>query len=167
MARVFRTLEELEAAVGDDLGSSEWLRIDQERVDGFAQATGDTQWIHVDPVRAADGPFGTTVAHGYLTLALLPVLVGGLVDYAGWAVKVNYGSDKVRFPLPVRVGSSVRANASIGAVRTTAAGVQVTTRVTVEVRDPGGSIASKPALVAETLTLLVPNPAGANAPIRP
>jgi acyl dehydratase len=155
MARVFRTVEEIEAAVGDDLGHSPWVRIDQNRIDAFARATGDLQWIHVDPERAATGPFGATVAHGYLTLSLLPVLVGDLVEYAGWPVKVNYGSDKVRFPLPVRVGSSLRAGAFIGAVRRTAAGGMVTLRVTVEVQNPDGTPAAKPALVAEPLTLLV------------
>jgi acyl dehydratase len=149
MTHVFRNTDELTAAVGTPLGSSEWITIDQTRVDTFAEATGDFQWIHVDPERAADGPFGTTIAHGYLTLSLLPRLVGDLVEYAGWPVKINYGSDRVRFLSPVPVGSRVRANAELTAVRPSAAGVQVSLQVTVEIED-----SDKPALVAQTLTLL-------------
>ncbi|MFY9916064.1 MAG: MaoC family dehydratase, partial [Nocardioidaceae bacterium] len=107
--RVFRTTEELTAAVGEHLGHSDWVLVDQARIDAFADATGDHQWIHVDPARAASGPFSSTVAHGYLTLALVPALVATLVDYAGWSVKINYGSNKVRFPQPVPVDSRVRA----------------------------------------------------------
>ncbi len=154
MVRVFGSLDELTAAIGADLGHGEWLRIDQDRIDAFADATGDHQWIHVDTDRAAKGPFGSTIAHGYLTLSLLPLLAGDLVDYAGWAVKVNYGSDKVRFPVPVRVGSRVRAGGMVAGVRETPTGVQVTLQVSVEVEDPDGNPVSKPALVAETLTLL-------------
>ncbi len=152
--RVFRTADELTAAVGDHLGHSDWVLVDQDRIDSFAAATGDHQWIHVDPARAASGPFGTTVAHGYLTLSLVPVLVGSLVDYAGWPVKINYGSDKVRFPMPVAVDSAVRAGVEVAAVTETPAGIQVAMKVTVEIRTPSGEIASKPALVAQTLTLL-------------
>jgi acyl dehydratase len=142
------------AAVGDHLGYSDWVLIDQARIDAFADATGDHQWIHVDPERAASGPFGSTVAHGYLTLSLLPVLVGSLVDYAGWPVKINYGSNKVRFPQPIPVDSSVRAGVEVAAVTEVSAGVQVALKVTVEIRTPDGELAPKPALVAETLTLL-------------
>ena len=128
--------------------------IDQGRIDAFADATGDHQWIHVDPERAASGPFGTTVAHGYLTLSLVPVLVSSLLDYAGWPVKINYGSNKVRFPMPVPVDSAVRAGVEVDAVREVPAGLQVALKVTVEIRNPSGEVAGKPALVAETLTLL-------------
>ena len=161
--RVFGTVEELRSATGAHLGYSDWVLVDQQRVDTFADATGDHQWIHVDPARAASGPFGTTVAHGYLTLALVPSLVGFLVDYAGWAVKINYGSNKVRFPAPVPVGSSVRAGAVLAGVDEVAAGVQVTLQVSVDVQTPDGVMTSKPALVAEVLTLLaapVAPPAG-------
>ncbi len=154
MPRTFWTLADLRDAVGEPLGPSAWLLVDQERIDAFAAATGDHQWIHVDPQRAARGPFGTTVAHGYLTLSLVPVLVGSLVDYAGWEVKINYGSNKVRFPAPVPVRSRVRADATVATVTETAAGAQVTLRVTVTGEDADGKESPKPALVAEMVTLL-------------
>jgi acyl dehydratase len=152
--RVFSDADQLTAAVGEHLGHSDWVEIDQVRIDAFADATGDRQWIHVDPERAAAGPFGATVAHGYLTLSLVPVLVGSLVAYAGWPVKINYGSNKVRFPMPVPVDSAVRAGVEVAAVTEVPAGVQVAMKVTVEIRTPSGEVAGKPALVAETLTLL-------------
>ncbi len=153
-AHAFRDLDQLRAAAGTHLGHSEWLLVDQQRVDTFAEATGDHQWIHVDQERAADGPFGTTIAHGYLTLSLLPALVASLVEYSGWRVKVNYGSNKVRFPAPVPVGSRVRAGLTILAVDETSAGTQVTSHVLVEVESADGVRALKPALVAEIITLL-------------
>jgi acyl dehydratase len=146
----FETRADLDAAVGQHLGHSEWLTIDQPRIDLFADATGDHQWIHVDPRRAAAGPYGSTVAHGYLTLALVPALVADVLDYAGWPAKLNYGSDKVRFPAPVPVNSRVRAGVEMLVVRDVPAGVQVVSRVTVEIE---GS--DRPALVAETITLLL------------
>ncbi|MGI8701258.1 MAG: MaoC family dehydratase [Nocardioidaceae bacterium] len=163
MARTFTTLADLRAAVGQDLGSSDWVLVDQARIDTFADATGDHQWIHVDPARAATGPFGSTVAHGYLTLSLVPVLVGSLVNYAGWDVTINYGSNKVRFPSPVRVGSRVRAGATVVDVSEAGVGVQVTLQVSVEVQAHDGAGPSpKPALVAQTLTVLAsPRPVGA------
>jgi len=154
MTRVFNSAAELSAAVGEHLGHSDWVLVDQARIDAFAGATGDQQWIHVDPERAATGPFGTTVAHGYLTLALVPVLVGSLVDYSGWSVKVNYGSNRVRFPMPVPVDSRVRAGVEVAAVAPVPAGLQVAMRVTVDIEGPDGVRLDKPALVAETLTLL-------------
>ncbi len=152
--RRFQTLAELEAVVGDHLGYSDWLVVDQQRIDTFAAATGDRQWIHVDPERAGSGPFGGTVAHGYLTLSLVPALVASVVDYAGWSVKVNYGSDKVRFPMPVPVDSRVRAAVEVAAVTPVSAGLQVAMRVTVDIEGPDGIRLDKPALVAETLTVL-------------
>jgi acyl dehydratase len=154
MTRVFADAAELTAAVGEHLGYSHWLRLDQDRVNAFADATGDQQWIHVDPARAALSPYGTTLAHGYLTLALLPVLVGSVVRYEGWAARLNYGLDKVRFPAPVLVGSDVRAGAELTGTRAVSSGVQVSLRVTAQTRR-NGEISSRPALVAETLTLLV------------
>ncbi len=154
MPRTFTTYDELTAAVGEHLGHSDWVLVDQARIDAFAGATGDDQWIHVDPRRAASGPFGTTVAHGYLTLALVPVLVGSLVDYAGWTVKINYGSNKVRFPMPVPVDSRVRAAVEVAAVTRVPGGLQVAMRVTVDIEGLDGVRLDKPALVAETLTLL-------------
>ncbi len=154
MPRTFSSRDELEAAVGQQLGHSDWILVDQARIDAFAEATGDDQWIHVDPYRAASGPYGATIAHGYLTLSLLPAMVSTLIDYAGWAVKVNYGSNKVRFLLPVLVGSRVRAGIEVAAVTPVAAGLQVTLQVTVDVESPDGVRQGKPALVAETITLL-------------
>jgi acyl dehydratase len=149
MTHVFRSADDLAAAVGTHLGFSDWLTVDQHRIDTFADATGDHQWIHVDPERAAAGPFGTTIAHGFLTLSLIPHLLRDLVDYPAWPVRINYGSDRVRFLSPVPVGSRVRASAELVAARPSATGTQVTVSVTVEIE---GS--DKPALVAQTLTLL-------------
>ncbi len=154
MTRTFNSAGELEAAVGEHVGHSEWVLVDQARINAFADATGDHQWIHVDPVSAATGPFGTTVAHGYLTLSLVPVLVASLIEYAGWPVKINYGSNKVRFPMPVPVDSRVRAGVEVAGVTTVPAGIQVAMKVTVDIEGPDGEIRPKPALVAETLTLL-------------
>jgi acyl dehydratase len=154
VSRLFTTYDDLAAATGDHLGYSDWLTVDQERIDTFAAATGDRQWIHVDPQRAAQGPFGMTVAHGYLTLSLVPALLSEVVEYAGWSLRINYGTNKVRFPQPVAVNSRVRAGLQLIDVAPVSAGTQVTSRVTLEVQDPRGDVLSKPALVAETVTLL-------------
>jgi acyl dehydratase len=151
VAHRFESRDELESAVGQHLGHSDWLTIDQRRIDLFADATGDHQWIHVDARRAASGPYGSTVAHGYLTLSLVPVLVAEVVDYAGWPAKLNYGSDKVRFPAPVPVDSRIRAGVDLLSVRDVPSGIQVTSRVTVDIDN-----SPRPALVAETITLLIP-----------
>ncbi len=100
--RIFTSAEELRAGVGEQLGYSDWLEVDQKRIDLFAEATGDRQWIHVDPERAAAGPFGTTIAHGYLTLSLLPVFVPQVLAVEGVRMGINYGTEKVRFPAPCR-----------------------------------------------------------------
>ncbi|GAA2262105.1 MaoC family dehydratase [Streptomyces ruber] len=146
--RIFTSADELKAAVGEQLGHSDWLEIDQQRVDLFADATGDHQWIHVDPERAAAGPFGGTIAHGYLTLSLLPLLVPQVFRVEGVRLGVNYGSNKVRFPAPVPVGSRLRATAVLTEVTAVSdGGVQVTAAVTVE-REGG----AKPVCVAEAVT---------------
>ena len=144
--------EELLAMAGVDCGPSEWLRVDQERIDRFADATGDHQFIHVDPERAARSAFGATIAHGYLTLSLLPRLLAAVTPVpAGAAMAVNYGLDRVRFLAPVETGSEVRARSRIlRAVEKDGGGVLVAREVTVEIRG-----LEKPALVAETLTLYV------------
>ncbi|MFG1841766.1 MaoC family dehydratase [Micromonospora sp. NPDC049175] len=147
--RVFSSFEELASAVGETLGPGPWERIEQSRVDLFADATDDHQWIHLDPVRAAAGPFGGTIAHGYLTLSLLPALAGRLYRVEGVAMGVNYGLNRVRFPAPVRVGAAVRAAATIAEVSPVAGGVQVVATITVE-SDGGG----KPVCVAETVSRL-------------
>jgi len=136
---------ELEAAVGKELGPTDWLTIDQERVDGFADVTEDHQWIHIDQERAASGPFGTTIAHGFLTLSLLPYFTAELRRIEGARMGINYGLNKVRFPAPVPVGSRVRARATqVSADQLGEGAVQVVTRVTIEI---DGN--AKPACVAD------------------
>lgn len=109
--QVIQRLGDLQQRAGQELGVGEWLQVDQARIDQFAQATGDHQWIHVDPVRAAQGPFGTTIAHGFLTLSLLPELLASCFTIADSAMGVNYGLNRVRFPAPVPAGSRLRARA--------------------------------------------------------
>jgi acyl dehydratase len=142
----FASIDALRDAIGKDLGYSDWITVDQARINQFADATGDHQWIHVDPERAAQGPFKTTIAHGYLTLSLLPALTSGLARVEGIRMGVNYGVNKVRFPAPVPVDSRVRARVEIVSVEDVAGGVQVTSRVTIE-RDGG----DKPVCVAESV----------------
>jgi acyl dehydratase len=148
--RVFTSLDELSAAVGEDIGPTEWVTVSQKQVDLFADATGDHQWIHVDRDRAAKGPFGGTIAHGYLTLSLVPMLAAQLFHIDTMGAKLNYGVNKVRFPNPVPVGSRIRATATIAEVVDVPAGKQMITRYVVEIED-----ATKPACVAETVVLLL------------
>jgi acyl dehydratase len=147
MKREFTSIDELTAAVGDTLGPGPWLLIDQARVNAFADTTDDHQFIHVDPERAAKTPFGGPVAHGFLTLSLLPSLVGALYTVKGVRMGVNYGLNRVRFPAPVRVGTSIRVRAEIASVDPIADGVQLVTNVTVE-----SDAADKPVCVAETVS---------------
>jgi len=144
---VFEGVDEVRAAVGRDLGTSEWMEITQQRVDLFAEATGDHQWIHVDPERAAAGPFGGTIAHGYLTLSLSNAFLPEIVEVRGVSMGVNYGAGKVRFPAPVRVGSRIRGSAVLTAVDDVAGGVQTTIVITVEIE--GGT---KPACIVESIS---------------
>ncbi|MER6146128.1 MaoC family dehydratase [Streptomyces sparsogenes] len=145
--RIFTSPDELRSAVGEDLGPSDWLEVDQKRIDLFADATGDHQWIHVDPEKAATGPFGTTIAHGYLTLSLLPAFTPQLLNVEGVRMGINYGVNKVRFPSPVPVGSRLRATGRVAEVTEVAdGGFQVTLVVTVE-REGG----DKPVCVAESV----------------
>lgn len=148
--RVFEGLDQLEAVIGTHIGYSGWLEITQDRVDAFAAATGDHQWIHVDPARAADGPYGRTIAHGYLTLSLLPVLGAEIMDIRGFAMMINYGLEKVRFPAAVPVGSRIRAGIELTSLQHRSSGVQLNSLATVEIE--GGD---RPALVAETVRLMV------------
>jgi len=135
------------ALVGQHLGHSDWVPITQEQVNSFADATGDHQWIHVDPERAAkESPFGGPVAHGFLTLSLLPMLVPQILETTGFRMGVNYGTEKVRFPAPVPVGSRVRAGATLDSATPLDGGVQIVVTVTVEVE--GGTT---PAMVATTV----------------
>ncbi|MBU3863294.1 MaoC family dehydratase [Streptomyces sp. 4503] len=142
--RIFTSPDELRSAVGEELGPSDWLEIDQKRIDLFADATGDHQWIHVDPEKAAAGPFGTTIAHGYLTLSLLPSFTPQLLRVEGVRMGINYGVNKVRFPSPVPVGSRLRATGRIVEVAEVKDGLQMTLAVTLE-REGG----TKPVCVAE------------------
>ncbi|AIJ16750.1 MaoC family dehydratase [Streptomyces violaceoruber] len=145
--RIFASADEVKAAVGEQLGYTDWLEVDQKRIDLFAEATGDHQWIHVDPERAAAGPFGGTIAHGYLTLSLLPLFGPQLIRVDGVKMGVNYGTNKVRFPSPVPVGSRLRATAVITGVEDVKGGIQVSVAFTVE-REGG----DKPVCVAESVS---------------
>jgi acyl dehydratase len=140
-------VEGLQGAVGRHLGHSSWMEVSQERIDLFAEATGDHQWIHVDPARAGAGPFGTTIAHGYLTLSLVNYFLPEVVEVKGMAIGVNYGLDRVRFPAPVPVGARLRGGVEVLAVDDVAGGVQAAMRVTVEIE--GGD---RPACVADVLS---------------
>lgn len=143
----FESIDTLLAAKGETLGTSSWVEITQEAVNLFADATGDHQWIHVDPAKAAQGPFGTTIAHGYLTLALIPQLMAQMYTVNGVKLAINYGLNKVRFPSPVPVGSKVRATSTVTDSEDLGNGtVQLTVSTTVEIE--GGA---KPACVAESI----------------
>jgi acyl dehydratase len=148
--RVFTTFDELAEAAGEELGTSEWVEVTQDRVDRFAEATGDHQWIHVDVEKATAGPFGGTIAHGYLTLSLVPWLSSQVLGLETPGAKLNYGVNKVRFPHPVRVGKRIRLHVTMGEVSEIPAGRQVTLKHTVEIEGE-----EKPACVAETVVLLL------------
>lgn len=146
--RVFESVEELKGCVGQEVGTSPWVPITQERIDRFAQATDDRQWIHVDPARAAEGPFGTTVAHGFLTLSLLPLFFETTIGVKNARMGINYGLNRVRFTSPVPVGSELRARMKLLSVEDVAGnGVQMIWQVEIERRG-----ADKPVCVAESIT---------------
>lgn len=140
-------IDGVRSMTGKEWGRSDWLQVTQDRINQFADATGDHQWIHVDPERAKAGPFGTTIAHGFLTLSLIPALSGTLVKVEGLRMGINYGLNKVRFPSPVRVGSRVRAVSKNISVEDVEGGVQVVNQVTMEIEGQ-----EKPACVAETVS---------------
>jgi acyl dehydratase len=142
------TLQQLEQAGERDLGATDWVTVDQRSIDLFAEATGDHQWIHVDPERAADGPFGQTVAHGYLSLSLIPALLEQLLRVSDARMGVNYGIEKVRFTAPVPSGSEVRLRATLNSAERRGEGVLFRLGVTVEIRDE-----EKPAVVGEVVYL--------------
>lgn len=144
--KVYDGVEGFATAEGDVLGTSDWLVVDQDRIDKFADATGDHQWIHVDAERAADGPFGATIAHGFLTLSLLPPLLNQLYRVDNVTMAVNYGLEKVRFMTPVRVDSKIRLSAKVLSVTSLEGAVQATFESTFEVE---GS--QKPAAVAQSV----------------
>ena len=151
MATIFETPAELAASAGKHLGHSAWMEVTQERIQLFADATDDQQWIHVDPGRAAQGPFGAPIAHGYLTLSLVNRFLPEIVEVRGISMGVNYGADRIRFPAPVKVGSSVRATRELLEAELVAPNtIQLKQKVTVEiVGEP------KPGCVAEFLTRLI------------
>lgn len=149
--RVFASLDAFCEATGSELGAGEWFVVDQERIDSFADVTEDWQWIHVDRERAAAGPYGAPVAHGYLTLSLIPRLGGEIFSVEGLGMQVNYGINKARFPHPVAAGSRIRAVAALVSTEQTRAGLQAVIRYTIEIDGQ-----EKPACVAETVRLLVP-----------
>lgn len=147
MVNIYNSVEEVLAAVGTSLGVTEWLSIDQARITGFAEATNDHQWIHVDPERAKEGPFGATIAHGYLTLALAgSYFLSQLIDVR-MRMGVNYGTDRVRFPAPVPVGASIRGRGEIIKAEVVQGGVQAIVRVTVGIQG-----AERPACVVDTIS---------------
>ncbi len=149
MATVFAAPDDLLDAVGQHLGHSDWIPVDQVRIDLFAEATGDDQWIHVDPEAAAAGPFGATIAHGYLTLALTNHLLPQIVRVEGVSMGINYGVNRVRFPQPVLVGSRLRASATLTSADELPGGAGVQTVITVTVEIEGQA---KPACVVESVS---------------
>ena len=148
--RTFSSLDEVTAAAGTEIGTSEWLTLDQDRINAFADATNDHQWIHVDAEAAAAGPFGTTIAHGFLTLSLLPRFASQVFSLETPGARLNYGLDKVRFPNPVPVGSRLRSHVSFGEVKDLPAGKQLIVEHTVEIEGQ-----DKPACVAAHVVLLL------------
>jgi acyl dehydratase len=149
MENRFDCVSAVMAAPGRDLGATDWMQVSQDRIDLFADATGDHQWIHVDPARAKDGPFGACVAHGYLTLSLANCFLPQLIAFDRLSMGVNYGCEKVRFPAPVKVGSRVRGHGLVLRAEAAGDGVQVTVRITVEIE---GS--ERPGCVVDTISRL-------------
>ena len=145
--KVFTNKTQLLNAAGTNLLFTDWISIEQDRIDMFAEATGDHQWIHVDPLKAEQGPFGACIAHGYLTLSLVNYFLPQLMDVQNISMGVNYGCDKIRFPNIVKVGSSIRASGEIISVETIKDSIQVITRVTIEVAEQ-----DRPACVADTIS---------------
>lgn len=149
MARVFKSLDEFKGVVGEEIGSSDWHTIDQAQINAFADATGDHQWIHVDVEAAKKGPFGGPIAHGYLTLALLPMFGEQIYEVQGLAFGMNYGANKLRFPSTVPVGSRVRGVATLKETNEIAIGTQAIINFVIEIEG-----AEKPALVAEVVYVM-------------
>lgn len=146
--RTFANVEEVKAAIGEELGASDWHEVTQDKINAFADATGDHQWIHVNPEMAKQGPFGTTIAHGYYTLSLAPMLLGQVWRVDGVKMGVNYGLNKLRFVNPVKVGSKVRVSGKLAGIEPKAGGHAVTVEMTFEIDGE-----AKPAAVAEAVFL--------------
>ena len=147
MTTVFSSAEEILKAPGTDLGATDWIELTQERINKFADATDDHQWIHVDPVRAKDGPFGACVAHGYLTLSLANLFLPQLVEIKNMRMGVNYGCEKIRFPAPVKAGKRIRGKGEVIAAEKAGEGVQATIRITIEIEGE-----AKPGCVVDTIS---------------
>jgi acyl dehydratase len=148
--RTFSTLDDVAAAAGTEIGTSDWLEIDQARIDAFAEATLDHQWIHVDVAAAEKGPFGSTIAHGFLTLSLLPHFASQVFSFETSGARLNYGLEKVRFPHPVPVGSRLRSHVRFGEVKDLPTGKQLVIEHTIEIEG-----IDKPACVAAHVVLLL------------
>ncbi len=151
MATVFNTPLDMLAAEGQHLGYSDWLPITQQRIDLFADATGDHQWIHVDPEKAKEGPFGKCIAHGYLTLSLVNLFLPQILEVRGASMGVNYGTDKIRFPAAVSVDSKIRGGGELIRVEEVKGTIQATVRVTVEIEGD-----DRPACVVDTISRFTP-----------
>ena len=151
MAKVYASPRDLIGQEGTQLGATDWLLIDQDRVNGFAEVTGDHQWIHVDVERAKDGPFGGTIAHGYLTMSLVNLFLPDLIEVRGFSHAVNVGADRLRFLSPVKVGSRIRGTGEIVSTEEIKGAIQSVVRVTVEIE---GS--DKPACVVDTISRYFP-----------
>ncbi|MCP4212247.1 MAG: MaoC family dehydratase [Halieaceae bacterium] len=151
MATRFENPADLLNAVGKHLGFSDWEAVDQQRIDQFANATGDHQWIHVDPEKAADGPFGKTIAHGYLTLSMANLFLPQVMQVDNTSMGVNYGCEKVRFPSPVPVGSRIRGGGEVMSAEEVKGGIQVVVRMTIEIEG-----ADRPACVVDTISRFFP-----------
>lgn len=149
--RIINGADSLAALAGAELGVSDWLTVDQSMIDAFGRVTGDEQWIHVDVERAANGPYGTTIAHGYLVLSLIPVLANQVYDISGFAARINYGLEKVRFPQPLRSGERIRDRVRIATVEPTTAGTRVTFSHQLE-----SDATTRPVCVAQTVLLFTP-----------
>lgn len=156
VAKVYASPRDLLGQDGAKFGPTGWLQIDQDRVNGFANVTGDHQWIHVDTDRAKSGPFGGTIAHGYLTLSLINLFLPELVEVRGFAHAVNVGLDKLRFLAPVKVGSRIRAVSEIVSVEEIKGAIQSVVRVTIEIEGPDGQPTDKPACIADTVSRYFP-----------
>lgn len=149
MGRTFATLDEFKTAAGEELGTSDWIEVTQEKINLFAESTGDHQWIHTDPEMAAKGPFGGTIAHGYFTLSLLPVIAEQAYSIGNLIMGLNYGANKVRYPHPVLVGKRVRGTATLVETTEIAIGTQATIKFVIEIEG-----VDKPACVAEVLYVM-------------
>ena len=156
MTKIYASPRDLIGQEGTVLGPTEWLAIEQDRVNGFAEVTGDHQWIHVDVERAKEGPFGGTIAHGYLTMSLVNYFLPDLIEVRGFSHAVNVGLDKLRFLAPVRVGSRIRASGEIVSVEEIKGGIQTVTRVTIEIEGADGQPAERPACVLDAIARYYP-----------